>query len=277
MKPIILNAGYMISKEEIPDVDIPTEIHFSRFGINSQQGYSPNFIDQNTKKIFCHINEPTTSRWVEKIENIIQYHNAYDKIVTSNPVILDKCSNAVFMAYGTTWLNKSKHHEDSLGKFSEDLGNIKKELSLSMICGFLHGKPGYNLRHSIFQQQHIINVPKKFYSSTRFPLRDVPQLPNDDKINLFGSMYSVAIESTSEINYFTEKIIDCLITKTIPVYWGCPNIDKFFDTSYWIKIEDIFNFQYTDEYYTNNIDKIKSNFEKAKPYCENLFKRVIEV
>ena len=158
MKPMILNAGYMISKDEIPDVEFPTEIHFSRFGINSHQGYAPNFIDQHAKKIFCHINEPTTSRWVERVKNIIQYHSYYDKIVTSNPEVLDKCSNAVFMAYGTTWLNKSKHHEDSLGKFSEDLGNLEKELSLSMLCGSLYGKTGYNIRHSIFQQQNNINV-----------------------------------------------------------------------------------------------------------------------
>ena len=277
MKPTILNADYMISPDDIPDIKNLTEIHFTRFGNNITPSGEPNFVNEDSYKIFCHVNEPTTSKWVESPEHIIKHHKSYDKIVTSNNAVLDKCSNAVFMAYGTTWLNKSKHHSDSFGKFTENLGQITKELSLSMVCGSLFGKPGYNLRHVIFQHQDSINVPKKFYSSTRFVIPNVPMLPNDDKINLFNSMYSVAIESTQEQNYFSEKLIDCLITKTIPVYWGCPNIDKFFDTSYWIKIEDIFNFEYTDEYYTNNIDKIKSNFEKAKPYCENIFKRVIEV
>ena len=31
-------------------------------------------------------------------------------------------------------------------------------------------------------------------------------------------------------NWFTEKVIDCFQTKTIPIYIGCPNIDKYFDT-----------------------------------------------
>ena len=55
-------------------------------------------------------------------------------------------------------------------------------------------------------------------------------LPEDDKKHLFKSQFSIAIESTSVENYFSEKLIDCLITKTIPIYWGCPNIEEFFDT-----------------------------------------------
>jgi len=278
MKPIILNADYMISPEEIPDVDLPTEIHFTRFGTNPIPGGEPTFVyDKSHKRIFCHVNEPTTSRWVEPLENIIKHHKVYDKIVTSNQDVLANCSNAVFMPYGTTWLNKSKHHPDSFGKFTEDLGSIEKELSLSMVCGALAGKPGYNLRHAIFQNQNRIDVPKRFYSSTRFVIPNVPTLPDDNKIHLFNSMYSIVVESTQEKSYFTEKLIDCLITKTIPVYWGCPNISDFFDNSYWIKVDDLLNFKFTEEYYYQNLNRIKENFEKAKPYCDNLFKRVLNV
>ena len=277
MKPSIINADYMISPEEIPDVSSSTEIHFTRFGKNKFPNGEPSFTGENSYKIFCHINEPTTSRWVESVENIIKHHKKYDKIVTSNPEVLDKCSNAKFMVYGTTWLNKSKHHPDSFGKFTDDLGTLQKELSLSMVCGSLSGKPGYNLRHAIFQNQDKILVSKKFYSSTRFIIPNVPTLPNDNKIHLFNSMYSVAIESTEEVNYLSEKLIDCLITKTIPVYWGCPNVSDFFDTSYWLNIDDLINFNFTDEYYYNNLEKINNNFEKAKQYCDNIIERILKI
>jgi hypothetical protein len=277
MKPTILNADYMISPEEIPDVEVSTEIHFTRFGNNSTPNGEPNFVNRDAYKIFCHVNEPTTSRWVEPVNHIIKHHREYDKIVTSNSTVLEECPNAVFMPYGTTWLNKSKHHPDAFGKFTEDLAHISKDLSLSMVCGSLYGKPGYNLRHAIFQHQDAINVSKKFYSSTRFVLPNVPTLPNDNKIHLFTSMYSVAVESTQEQNYFSEKLIDCLITKTIPVYWGCSNISDFFDSSYWIKVEDLLSFDFTEQYYYDNISKINENFEKAKPYCDNIFKRVLEI
>jgi hypothetical protein len=38
------------------------------------------------------------------------------------------------------------------------------------------------------------------------------------------AMYSVAIENVSEDNWFTEKLIDCFATDTVPIYWGCPNL-----------------------------------------------------
>ena len=276
MKPIILNADYMISENDIPDVERSTEIHITRFGNNVFPGGEPKFVDSNSYKIFCHVNEPTTSRWVEPVENIIKHHKAYDVIVTSNQEVLDKCNNAKFMLYGTTWLNKSKHHPDAFGTYTPELSSLKKEYSLSMVCGNLHGKPGYNLRHVIYTHQDHITIPKQFFSSTRFPIPGHSQLPNDDKIHLFKSMYSVAIESTQEKNYISEKLIDCLITKTIPLYWGCPNVNDFFDTSYWIPIEKIFEHQYDEQYYHDNIDKINKNCETAIPYCENFFKRIIE-
>lgn len=39
---------------------------------------------------------------------------------------------------------------------------------------------------------------------------------------------SIAIENSSQKNYFTEKLIDCFMTWTMPIYWGCPNIFELF-------------------------------------------------
>jgi hypothetical protein len=181
------------------------------------------------------------------------------------------------MIYGTTWLNKSNHHPDSFGTYTENLSSLDKDFSISMVCGALYGKLGYNIRQSIYLNRNKINIPKKFYSSTRFPIPNEPTLPNDDKIHLFNSMYSVVIESTQEKNYITEKLIDCLITKTIPVYWGCPNASDFFDTSYWLNVNELLNFKFTDEYYYNNLEKINNNFEKAKQYCDNIIERILKL
>lgn len=43
--------------------------------------------------------------------------------------------------------------------------------------------------------------------------------------------FSVVIENDVSTNYFTEKITDCFLTGTIPIYYGCPNIGEFFDTN----------------------------------------------
>jgi len=277
MKPIILNGDYMISESDIPDLSDPTEIHFTRFGENRYPNGIPSFKNEKAYKIFCHVNEPTTSNWVEPVENIIKHHKKYDKIVTSNNTVLENCDNAKFMIYGTTWLNKSPHHPDSFGKYDDQFELIPKEFSLSMVCGALSGKIGYNIRHYVFlNKDKITSIPLKFYSSTRFPIPNIQQLPNDDKINLFNSMFSVVVESTSEPNYISEKLIDCLITNTIPVYWGCPNVNDFFDTSYWINLDQIFNTKFEESHYWNNIDKIKHNAKLAKKYCDNFIQRILE-
>ncbi len=41
--------------------------------------------------------------------------------------------------------------------------------------------------------------------------------------------YSVIIENVREENYFTEKLVDSLLCKTVPIYWGAPNVEETFD------------------------------------------------
>ena len=42
-------------------------------------------------------------------------------------------------------------------------------------------------------------------------------------------MFSIAIENSRNGCYFTEKILDCFTTRTVPIYWGCPDIGDYFD------------------------------------------------
>lgn len=42
-------------------------------------------------------------------------------------------------------------------------------------------------------------------------------------------MFNVAVENYRSAYYFTEKICNCFATKTIPIYYGSPYINKIFD------------------------------------------------
>jgi hypothetical protein len=42
-------------------------------------------------------------------------------------------------------------------------------------------------------------------------------------------MFSIAIENDKSDNYFTEKLTDCILTGTVPIYYGATNIQDFFD------------------------------------------------
>lgn len=59
-----------------------------------------------------------------------------------------------------------------------------------------------------------------------------------DKMDgLLPYRYSIAIENASLPFYFTEKINDCFLAWTIPLYFGCSNIGRFFPERSFIKID----------------------------------------
>lgn len=79
-------------------------------------------------------------------------------------------------------------------------------------------------------------------------------------------------ENSKNKNYFTEKIVDAFITKTIPIYWGCPNISEFFDNRGFFTFEtkeealDIIN-SLTDNDYYSRIQYVEKNYELGLYYA----------
>lgn len=41
--------------------------------------------------------------------------------------------------------------------------------------------------------------------------------------------FSIAMENAASDYYFSEKLIDCLLLETVPIYYGCPGIGDMFD------------------------------------------------
>lgn len=41
--------------------------------------------------------------------------------------------------------------------------------------------------------------------------------------------YTLALENSRQRNYWTEKLADAYLSWTVPVYWGCPNIEDYFN------------------------------------------------
>lgn len=52
--------------------------------------------------------------------------------------------------------------------------------------------------------------------------------------------YSVAIENSSKADYWSEKIADCFLTYTVPLYFGANNIDEYFprESYIWLPLDD---------------------------------------
>ena len=86
-------------------------------------------------------------------------------------------------------------------------------------------------------------------------------------------MYNIAIENDSKKYYFTEKILDCFASMTIPVYYGATEIGRFFNEDGIIKIKEptidcVLKTigQCSEKDYFSRIDAIKDNYERVQHY-----------
>lgn len=86
--------------------------------------------------------------------------------------------------------------------------------------------------------------------------------------------------------HFSEKLINPIMTGTIPIYWGMPSIGDYFDTRGMIIMNDIDDFpeiynDLTEKRYMDMLPYAKENFEIAKQYVlsedwmyENVFEKM---
>jgi hypothetical protein len=86
-----------------------------------------------------------------------------------------------------------------------------------------------------------------------------------DKVDgIMDYCFSFAMENATYANMFTEKITDCFMTGTIPIYYGISNIGDFFNKDGIIMLDD--NFKIEDlsvELYDSKIDAVNENFKLA--------------
>ena len=87
--------------------------------------------------------------------------------------------------------------------------------------------------------------------------------------------FSVAIENSRSPGYFTEKILDCFLTRTVPVYWGDPAIAEAFDVRGIIRCEseaeiDAVIRSLSAAQYDALAEAIAENRRLALPYTDRL-------
>lgn len=205
--------------------------------------------------------------WVKEVEEISRFKQTalnhatlFDAIITYDEEILQKCSNAWFMAFGTAWV------------WDYDLATQKK-FQVSHLTGYKEITYGHRLRKELYLRQSEIKIPLDFYISQHGGVPNLygNKILGDTKTPMFNSMFHLCIENTTQKNCFTEKVIDCLITKTVPVYYGCSNIFDFFDTQGFLIVntaDEVIHTlnNLTPEDYYSRMEFIQSNYFAAKPY-----------
>lgn len=172
----------------------------------------------------------------------------FEKIFTYDLNLLNYSNKFEFLPMGGCWIEEAdrKIHDKT-----------------KLICSITSYKTiteGHRMRHDVVKRFPFIDVFGNGYK------------PINKKIDVLKDyMFSVIIENEKMDFLFTEKLIDCLITGTIPIYRGCPSISKLFD------IEGFYTFDTLDELenilssinektYYNKLESVKTNFELSKKY-----------
>jgi len=134
---------------------------------------------------------------------------------------------------------------------------------------------GYKLRHELWHNRNHIIIPKYFYLSTAVRWKSV-NYENElvleySKFPMFDSQFHIAIENTAIDHYFSEKLLDCFQTKTVPIYYGCTNIHEYFNIDGILTVNtldgiiDVCN-NIKPETYDNMLPFIEDNFNRSEKW-----------
>lgn len=194
-------------------------------------------------------------------ESVIKNHKNFNVILTWDTEILSKCSNSHLYPFGTSWILDYSFND--------------KEYKITTLIGGKSSLIGHKIRHKLPQLLKGSRIPVDIFNSLNLPnlnLGNFKKIKDPNKKNeLFYSQYHIAIENINYNNYFSEKLIDCFQTKTIPIYFGAPNIGDFFDIRGMFIIEnyeDILSLidTITPETYNSKLEFIESNYVKSMEY-----------
>jgi hypothetical protein len=226
-------------------------------------------IPQDSLRIII-LQEPWRSPMVPLVQ---KYKGYYNYVLTYQEEVLLTNPKARLFHFPNTWVKGC---------------TPKKEFSVSTVVGGKNIKTleGHELRHELWRKRDMITAPRKFYLSgnAKHSHSFVPWEEADytgqlvlgaSKEPLFDSMFHIAIENTSIPNYFSEKIIDCFQTRTVPIYYGCTNIWKYFDINGIFiarnidEIIDICN-GLTPTAYEEMLPVIEENFTLSNKWCDQM-------
>ena len=97
-----------------------------------------------------------------------------------------------------------------------------KQKPCSIIASGKTDMPGHQLRHRIVEHIRAQCLPVDILGRGYNPFENKAD-------GLLPYHYSVIIENVREDDFYTEKLLDCMLCGTLPIFWGAPNITDHFD------------------------------------------------
>lgn len=191
-----------------------------------------------------------------------RFYHRFHRILTHSPKLIGKISNSSMLTPAATWLTTWPAKPAPKTHMASLIASNKRDLA------------GHKLRHEIVdiirEESLDVEVLGRGYK------------PFDNKADgLLPYRYSVVIENVQEPGYYTEKLIDTLLCRTVPIYWGAPDVPEIFDPRGIIICNsaeeiDAALQQLSREDYEARAEAIEANFQIAEAQT-NLHKRAAEL
>ena len=148
-----------------------------------------------------------------KHDRLLRYTwRRFFRVMTFHDVLMQSIPNALFLPYGVTLVPDWQALD------------VTKTKSCSLIASAKRDLEGHQLRHCMIDWVRSTGADVDIMGRGYTPFEHKAD-------GLAPYRYSVVIENVRERNYFSEKLTDAILCSTVPIYWGCPNIGDFLDTS----------------------------------------------
>ncbi|MEM5471114.1 glycosyltransferase family 10 [Hoeflea sp. AS60] len=177
------------------------------------------------------------------------------RVLSADPSLLATAPNGERYLFGSTWVPDWRDVD------------VSKSRMLSLIASSKTDLEGHRLRHEVIDWIRAKAIDADVLGRGYAPF----ERKSD---GLAPYRYSVIIENVREPDYFTEKLIDCLLCETVPIYWGAQRITETFDPGGMLICQSLDEIKaaiatISPEDYQSRLEFIAKNKEKAARYANH--------
>lgn len=155
---------------------------------------------------------------------VIEKHEPFAKVFTHHP----PCNNG-----NKKYLVSHPAIPWHINKTYDELTNCpipQKSKPLSWIVGAAKDLPGHLQRLAFLEAIKGSSLPIDLFGRAVHPIEDKWD-------GLAPYFFSLAIENNSGSDMWTEKLADCFLSWSVPFYYGCTNLEKYFPKDAYIPID----------------------------------------
>ena len=197
----------------------------------------------------------------------------FNHVVTHKKSFLQQYKNFVRVEYSANWVDRDPSY-----CAERNIEPYKKTKNVSFVGNVSRSHTeGYRYRKDVYEYLSA-RMDVDCFGKGIFPIEQKTSA-------LLDYRFSIAMENEREDYYFSEKLIDCFLTDTVPIYYGCPSISEIFCAEGILSFQTIEELQIildslSEELYQSKLKAISENKRLAMnnrmDNFENYIARVVD-